>query len=401
MTDPSPSKPSSPPSSSSFSSVEASRKRILELYNKLNSFIIGHEEMTKAILVAAVAREHIVMIGPPGTAKSYTIHTFAKLLNASFYQYLLTRFTTYDELFGPVDVLAMTRGEYKRNWSRIISSDFVFLDEIFKANSAILNALLSLMQERVVYDPFVGAPTKARLISLIGASNETPEDPELQAALYDRFSIKVFIDYISDDAAFLRALQSRWLNNNDLSPVATIDDINTLSNYSIEILRSNIKDVGGVLKLYHLNVTSLAKNLRSKGILVSDRTIIEKLPKIFSAYLAIYGVTVDNIMYAPYELMTWIARNKSELNDIRKTLDESLAEVAELAKKLEKAKEMLRAMNIAAAKKEISDILAFDMAKLASKPWLKPKAEAIIAAAKDYMRYIVEFEERLARLAEG
>ena len=97
----------------------------------------------------------------------------------------------------------------------------------------------------------------------------------------------------------------------------------------------------------------------------------------------------------------WIARNKSELNDIRKTLDESLAEVAELAKKLEKAKEMLRAMNIAAAKKEISDILAFDMAKLASKPWLKPKAEAIIAAAKDYMRYIVEFEERLARLAEG
>jgi len=400
MTDPSPSKPSSPPSSSSFSSVEASRKRILELYNKLNSFIIGHEEMTKAILVAAVAREHIVMIGPPGTAKSYTIHTFAKLLNASFYQYLLTRFTTYDELFGPVDVLAMTRGEYKRNWSRIISSDFVFLDEIFKANSAILNALLSLMQERVVYDPFVGAPTKARLISLIGASNETPEDPELQA-LYDRFSIKVFIDYISDDAAFLRALQSRWLNNNDLSPVATIDDINTLSNYSIEILRSNIKDVGGVLKLYHLNVTSLAKNLRSKGILVSDRTIIEKLPKIFSAYLAIYGVTVDNIMYAPYELMTWIARNKSELNDIRKTLDESLAEVAELAKKLEKAKEMLRAMNIAAAKKEISDILAFDMAKLASKPWLKPKAEAIIAAAKDYMRYIVEFEERLARLAEG
>ena len=350
--------------------------------------------------MAAVAREHVAVIGPPGTAKSYTVHAFARLLNASFYQYLLTRFTTYDELFGPVDIISMTRGEYKRNWSKIVSADFIFLDEIFKANSAILNSLLSLMQERVVYDPFLGAPIQARLVSLIGASNETPEDPEL-AAIYDRFSVRVFIDYLNDDAAFLRALQSRWLNNNNLSPVATLDDINTLSNYSAEIMRSSIRGIGEVLKLYHLNVVSLAKSLRARGIIVSDRTIIEKLPKIFSAYLAIYGVTVDNIMYAPYELMTWIARNKSELNDIKKALDESLAEVAELAKKLEKAKEMLRAMNLAAAKKEINDILAFDMSKLASKPWLKPKAEAIISTAKDYLRYIAEFEERLSKLAEG
>ena len=355
--------------------------------------------MTKAILVAAVAREHVAVIGPPGTAKSYTVHIFTKLLNASFYQYLLTRFSTYDELFGPVDVLAMTRGEYRRNWSRIIYADFVFLDEIFKANSAILNSLLSLMQERVVYDPFSGVPVSAKLTSLIGASNETPEDPELQAALYDRFSIKVFIDYISDDAAFLRALQSRWLNNNNLSPVATIDDINTLSNYSIEVLRSNIKGVGEVIKLYHLNITALAKSLRARGVIVSDRTIIEKLPKIFAAYLAIFGITIDNIMYAPYELMMWIARTKSELNDIKKTLDESLAEVAELAKKLEKAKEMLRAMNLAAARKQIEEILAFDISKLAAKPWLKPKAEAIVATAKDYLRYISEFEERLSKLA--
>ncbi|MEM4601895.1 MAG: AAA family ATPase [Desulfurococcaceae archaeon] len=402
MTTPSPSKPSSPSSSSSsFSDIEASRKRVLEIYSKLNTLVIGHEEMIKAILISAVAREHVVMIGPPGTAKSYTIHTFAKLVNASFYQYLLTKFTTYDELFGPVDILAMTRGEYKRNWSKIVSADFVFLDEIFKANSAILNSLLSLMQERIVYDPFTGAPISAKLISLIGASNETPEDPEIQA-LFDRFSIKIFIDYISDDAAFLRALQSRWLNNNNnLSPVATLDDINTLSNYSIEILRSNIKGIGEVLKLYHLNVVSLVKSLRARGVIVSDRTIIEKMPKIFAAYLAIYGVTIDNIMYAPYEIIMWVARTKSELNDIKKALDESLAEVAELAKKLEKAKEMLRAMNLAAARKEINDILAFDMSKLASKPWLKPKAEAIIATAKEYLRYIMEFEERLTRLAEG
>jgi len=111
--------------------------------------------------------------------------------------------------------------------------------------------------------PF-GGPISAKLVSLIGASNETPEDPELQA-LYDRFSVKVFIDYINDDAAFLRALQSRWFNNNNLNPVATLDDINTLNNYSAEILRSSIRGVGEVLKLYHLNVVSLAKSLRARG----------------------------------------------------------------------------------------------------------------------------------------
>ena len=64
--------------------------------------------MIKALLIAVIAREHMVVIGPPGTAKSYTIHTLAKLLNAKFYNYLLTRFTSYDELFGSVDVVSLT-----------------------------------------------------------------------------------------------------------------------------------------------------------------------------------------------------------------------------------------------------------------------------------------------------
>jgi len=118
MTNPSPSKPSPPSSSSSFSesSVEVSRKRVIELHNKLNSIVIGHEDMTKAILVAAVAREHSCLYsGHRAPQSTYTIHAFAKLVNASFYQYLLTKFTTFDEIVGPVDVLAMTRGEYRRN----------------------------------------------------------------------------------------------------------------------------------------------------------------------------------------------------------------------------------------------------------------------------------------------
>jgi MoxR-like ATPases len=281
--------------------IEVVRERLLSVEKTLNSLVIGHEDFVKALMIACVAGEHIVVIGPPGTAKSYAVRTFAQLVNARFYSYLLTKFTSYDELFGTVDIVSLSKGEFKRNWSRIISSEFVFLDEIFKANSAILNALLSLLQERVVYDPMSGQAVQAALHTAVGASNETPEDPELQA-LYDRFSIKIFVDYLSDDAMLLKAIQARWLNNNHVTPIATMQDVKTLHQFAMQLMSAKIKDLGEVWKLYHVNVVPLVKSLRSKGVLVSDRTIIEKLPKLYVSYLSLYGITVDNVMGATYEL---------------------------------------------------------------------------------------------------
>jgi MoxR-like ATPases len=78
--------------------IEVSREKLLQVEKVLNSIVVGHEEFVKALMVAVVAGEHIVVIGPPGTAKSYTIRTFAQLVNARFYSYLLTKFTSYDEL---------------------------------------------------------------------------------------------------------------------------------------------------------------------------------------------------------------------------------------------------------------------------------------------------------------
>jgi len=382
---------------SGVSQVEVARKKILEVDKMLNSIIIGHEDMIKALLIAVVAREHMVVIGPPGTAKSYTIHTLAKLLNAKFYNYLLTRFTSYDELFGSVDVVSLTKGEFRRNWSRLISSEFVFLDEIFKANSAILNALLSLLQERIVYDAISGQPIQSNLWSCVGASNEPPEDPEL-SALYDRFSVRVFIDYLNDDAILLRAIEQKWTNNNSLSAIASMNDVKVLHDYAVAILRSKIKDLGDVLKVFHVNMIPLIKSMRSKGVLVSDRTLIEKLPKLYGAYLAVYGVTMDNVMNAGYDLVMWLARNRSELNDIKKVIDDSLGEIAELSRKLEKAKESIRAMDLKNAKNMLNDVLSYDVNRLTKTPWLKPRAEAIISTAREYLNKIISMEETLKKL---
>ena len=371
----------------------------MEIEKTLNKIIIGHEEFVKALMMACVAGEHIVVIGPPGTAKSYAVRALARLLSARFYSYLLTKFTSYDELFGPVDIVALTKGEFKRNWSGIVSSDFIFLDEIFKANSAILNTLLSLLQERVIYDPLTGQPIQVSLHTAVGASNEVPEDPELQA-LYDRFAIKVFIDYLSDDVALLRAIEAKWLNNNGLAPVATMDDVKVLHEYATLIMRARIKDLGEVYKLYHVNLMPLIKSLRQRGVLVSDRTIIEKLPKIYSAYLALYGVTVDNVMSAAYDLVRYLARTREELKEINKAVEDSLGEVAELARKLEKAKELLRAKNLSGAKEVLKDLLSYDISRLEKTPWLKPRVEAILSAAREYLNLISQIEEQISKLSQ-
>ncbi len=386
------SKPESPnpqnpnPQTKDFS-INQVREKLLNVEKKLNTIVIGHEEMVRALMISAVASEHTIIIGPPGVAKSYLIKTFAKLVNAKFYSYLMTRFTSYDELFGSVDIVSLSKGEYRRNWSRIVDADIVFLDEIFKANSAILNALLSMLQERVVYDPINGAEIPVKLHTAVGASNEVPEDPELQA-LYDRFSLRVFVDYLSDDVAILKAIESRWISNGSLEPVATIQDLKIMNQYAVTVFKSKIKDLGDVYKVYHMTFMPFIKTLRAKGVIISDRTIIEKLPKVFSAYLSLYGVTLDNIMNAPFELLPLLAHNRSEYSDVKKALDESLGEIAELSRKLEEAKRFLRVYDFKSAKERLEQILSYDLNRLSSKPWLKPRVEAIVNIAKDYLERI-------------
>jgi MoxR-like ATPase len=380
------------------SPIEEARQRLRTVESLLNQYVIGHENMVRALLIATVAGEHVVVIGPPGTAKSYTIRLLSNLLNARFYSYLLTRFTSYDELFGTVNILELSKGQYVRNWSAIVSSEFVFLDEIFKANSAILNALLSLLQERIIYDPMSGQAIATNLWTAVGASNETPEDPELQA-LYDRFAVKVFIDYLDNDAQILGALQARWLSSNNLTAVASMQDVKILNEYAIKLFVAKVKDLGEIYKLYHLNVTPLVKGLRSKGVIVSDRTIIEKLPRLFAGYLALYGVTQDNIVNGIYDLIVFMARNRDEVNAINKAIEEALGEVSELAKKLEKAKELVKAGNLQGAKEELQNLLNTDINSIVQKAsWLRPRVEAIMSVARQYMDKINTILEQIQQL---
>ena len=186
--------------------VSASIKKALTnlqvMEHELNVSLIEREEVVRAAIVALLARQHLVILGPPGTAKSALVDEIARRIGPQtgaglqIFNYLMTRFTTPEELFGPVSVSGLKKDEYRRiTAGKLVEAEIVFLDEIFKASSAILNALLKIVNERVFNNGNQEIPIP--LISLFGASNELPQGNDLEA-LWDRFLLRIRVGYTSD-----------------------------------------------------------------------------------------------------------------------------------------------------------------------------------------------------------
>jgi MoxR-like ATPase len=171
--------------------------RIHALASELELGLVERTDVARLVLLGALTGQHVLLVGPPGTAKS----ELARRLVGAFegargFERLLTRFSVPEELFGPLSMRALEQDRYERLVDGYLPTAHVaFLDEIFKANSAILNTLLSVLEERVFDNgrERVGVP----LLCAIGASNEVPEGAEL-AALHDRFTIRVRVDRVSD-----------------------------------------------------------------------------------------------------------------------------------------------------------------------------------------------------------
>jgi len=368
------------------------------LIKVLGSRIIGRDEDISMLITTVIAKENAVLIGPPGTAKTMLITMLAKLLGARAYTILLTRFTGYEDVFGPIDILKLTKGVYERKWSNIVNAEFVFLDEIFKANSAILNSLLSLLQERVVYDPMGGVPKPVNAWSVFGASNEVPEDPELQA-LYDRFPMRVFVNYLDDPSAYLTALAARWVGTDGLEPVASMNDIKALNEFAISLITAKVEELNApVHRVYNELAVPFLLQLRNKGVIVSDRTIIEKGIKLYAAYLVLNGFDIVNVYNAIYKLAPYFAKDIKEHAEVKKAIEEARGKIGELAAKLDTARSMAASGNLAEAKKVLEDLITNtnieEIARTA--PYARPEVEAILKEANELLetvkRYISELK---------
>src|ERR1022692_2186587 len=261
-------------------------QKIREVGRALDARYLDKAELVRLLLVTLVAGEHMLIVGPPGTAKSALVRHLARLIDARYFEYLLTRFSEPNEIFGPIDIKAFREGTYVRRVEAMLpDADIVFLDEIFKSNSAILNALLSILNERRF---FTGSRSiRVPLSSLYGATNEVPNDDAL-SAVFDRFLVRASSENL--DSFHFHGLIERGLAAEVealaggleavAQPLITLAELRTLQ----AGLARQLQFPEEFLARYK----GLVFQIRSEGVTLSDRRVV-KLLKLFAASALVDG----------------------------------------------------------------------------------------------------------------
>jgi len=234
---------------------------------------IGKDEIIDLLGISIIARENMFLLGPPGTAKSAIVRMLSQCIEGGKnFEYLLTRFTEPNEIFGPFDIRKLKDGELVTNTEGMMpEASLVFLDEIFNANSAILNSLLMALNEKIFRR---GKETKKLpALMFVGASNVLPEDEALNALL-DRFLVRVNCDYVNPDL-LQEVLLAGWDLENKIQtekPNISPDDIKDLQRSCRTVNLTPIRQ----------QYIDVIHSLRNTGIKVSDRRAV-KLQNLIAA----------------------------------------------------------------------------------------------------------------------
>lgn len=238
--------------------MNVNQTKVQALRTELALTLLERDAAIEAALLALLSGEHLLLLGPPGTAKSFLVRAICERIpGATYFEKLLTRFSTPEELFGPLSLAALERDEYRRvSKGMLTEASIAFVDEVYKANSAILNSLLTLVNERLYHEG--GTAQKVPLLSLFAASNESPEDDSL-AALHDRFMLRVMVPYLSSDDS-MRAL----LDMGSSAPTVTL---------TLDELRACQAEVAAMPLAVDAReaIIAIKHELEAEGIAVSDR----------------------------------------------------------------------------------------------------------------------------------
>jgi MoxR-like ATPase len=320
----------------SESDINQARERIVDYHSRLNQFFIDRGEILKLMMTAVIAQEPMLFIGRPGTAKSLLVSTFCDGLGLSqtdYFEYMLTKFTEPSEVMGPVDIAALKNGQFIRKITGYLpQARIAFLDEIFKANSAILNLLLTVINERKFYQE--GNPVKVPLICLFAASNEIPDFGEFDA-LKDRFILKVETLPVKD-SHFFELLQfgvqfenKSFQESRPWKSDCTLDDFVLLNSYvSRQVLPQFI--AGGAGSFLHSERMSLAfRTLLSiieqeLKVEITDRKLIKLYKLIVTQAFLFNGGKVTK---KELSLLRYCGNNFKDIRKLRVRLDELLEHV--------------------------------------------------------------------------
>jgi MoxR-like ATPase len=285
---PEPSSPSTPVTDAELLRLAG---KLREVGQALDRRFLDKGELVRLMLISLLAGEHMLIVGPPGTAKSALVRSLARLLDARTFEYLLTRFSEPSELYGPVDIKAFREGHYQRRSEAMLpEAEIAFLDEIFQANSAILNSLLTILNERRL---FAGKEViKVPLCSLFAATNQVPNDDVLQA-IFDRFLIRAFSRNL--DSYHFRGLLEHGIRAEVALASAEDEGLRPLA--SLAELRAAHRAMDRLLVFSDEFLTTykgLVFQIRSEGVALSDRRVV-KLLKLFAASALLDGRRAVNL----------------------------------------------------------------------------------------------------------
>lgn len=245
------------------------QKRISSVINYISEGMYEREEIIALALLGALSGQNTFLHGPPGTAKSLISRRIASAFGEhSYFEYLMNRFSTPEEVFGPVSIKELKNDNYIRKTNRYLpTAEFAFLDEIWKSSPAILNALLTIINERKFHNG--NASQNVPLKALIAASNETPPENQGLEALYDRFILRLHVPPISRLDNFEQLISSKPSRTQ-----AEVDDSIRITTAEWERWREEIHDVDlsqETLTTIHLIRKELATRFDELGVYVSDR----------------------------------------------------------------------------------------------------------------------------------
>ncbi|MGH7898066.1 MAG: AAA family ATPase [Candidatus Binatia bacterium] len=273
--------------------------------DELEQSFFERSEVIEGALLALLSRGHVLLVGPPGTAKSMLADELCKrIAGARYFQWLLTKFTTPEEVFGAVSLKSLESDEYRRvTAQKLPEAHVAFLDEVFKANSSILNAILTLVNERLFHNGRTIEPVP--LITLFGASNELPEEDEL-AALYDRFLLRFVLHYVAEDFRFLRMLGARPSSERT---TLSLDGLGELQRAA-----AALPVPAPVLR----RLAEIRRELGKKRIVASDRRYRQSLSVLQSRALLAGRDAVGEEDLFFLEHVLW--RDPAERSEVRSTL---------------------------------------------------------------------------------
>jgi MoxR-like ATPase len=305
------------------------RQRINRFREALGRFFVDKQGLIDLMTVCAVAQEPLLLVGPPGTAKSELVLKFKDALGVAddrYFEYMLTRFTEPSEVLGPIDINLLRQGRYvRREQGKLPTAELVFLDEIFKSNSAILNTLLTIINERKFYQD--GLPQPVALKILFAATNEIPEHTEL-AALKDRFCLKAACRSVQGEHFFalldagLDAQLHRDLNQKPwVEGHASLDDFLRAHRYlSLLMARRYPEAEGRELRdrdLYFREellreLRRLIKTLvREDEVFISDRKVVKMYRLIRTRAWIVHGGAVER---QDLQLLSYLGETVEEID---------------------------------------------------------------------------------------